>query len=145
MEGDASADALRSVGTAKLTDDRGYAEVEVSRAVLNEVIRQRLEETLRLVRQRLPSGSTQAIGSGIFLTGGTSLMRGFSELAFDVFGRDIYRPELPELSGIQSNFKDPRYATAIGLIRYAQILETERATPPGLLGKIGRLFWPFGG
>jgi hypothetical protein len=27
----------------------------------------------------------------------------------------------------------PRYATAIGLIRYAQILETERAEPPGVL------------
>lgn len=143
-EGDASADPLRSVGNAKLDDDRGFAEVEVSRAVLNEVIRQRLEETLLLVKQRLPAGSVESIGSGIYLTGGTSLMRGFSELAFEVFGRDIYRPELPELSGIQSNFKDPRYATAIGLIRYAQILETERAAPPGFFGKIGRLFWPFG-
>jgi cell division protein FtsA len=143
-EGDASADPLRSVGSAKLDDERGFAEVEVSRAVLNEVIRQRLEETLRLVKQRLPAGSVESIGSGIYLTGGTSLMRGFSELAFEVFGRDIYRPELPELSGIQANFKDPRYATAIGLIRYAQILETERAAPPGFFGKIGRLFWPFG-
>ena len=144
FEGDASADALRSVGTAKLTDDRGYAEVEVSRAILNEVIRQRLEETLSLVRERLPAGAVEAIGAGVFLTGGTSLMRGFSELAFEVFGRDIYRPELPAISGIEASFKDPRYATSIGLIRYAQILETERAEPPGLIGRIGRMFWPFG-
>ena len=143
-EGDASGDPMRSVGNAKLTDDRGFAEVEVSRAVLNEVIRQRLEETLRLVRQKLPPGAVEAIGGGIFLTGGTSLMRGFSELAFDVFGRDIYRPEPPEVSGVQSNFKDPRYATAIGLIRYAQILETERAAPPGMFRKVARVFWPFG-
>jgi cell division protein FtsA len=133
-----------STGSAKLTDDRGFAEVEVARAVLNEVIRQRLEETLRLVRQRLPEGAVESIGAGIYLTGGTSLMRGFDELAYQVFGRDIYRPDLPELSGIQANFKDPRYATAIGLIRYAQILETERAGPPGLITKVGRLFWPFG-
>jgi len=144
LEGDASADALRSVGTAKLTDERGYAEVEVDRSVLNEIIRQRLEETLKLIRQRLPTGAVEAIGAGVFLTGGTSLMRGFSELAFDVFGRDIYRPELPEISGIQASFKDPRYATSIGLIRYAQILETERAAPPGVIGRIGRMFWPFG-
>jgi cell division protein FtsA len=143
-EGDASADPVRSVGTAKLNDDRGFAEVEVSRSVLNEVIRQRLEETLRLVHQRLPTGSVEAIGAGVFLTGGTSLMRGFSELAYEVFGRDIYRPEPPEISGIQASFKDPRYATSIGLIRYAQILETERASPPGMFGKIGRMFWPFG-
>jgi cell division protein FtsA len=144
MEGDASADPARSVGTAKLVDDRGFAEVEVRLSILNEIIRQRLEETLRLVRQRLPEGSVGAIGAGVFLTGGTSLMRGFSELAFDVFGRDIYRPEPPEISGIQTSFKDPHYATAIGLIRYAQILEAERTPPPGCLGKIGRLFWPFG-
>ena len=143
-EGDASADPSRSVGTAKLTDERGFAEVEVSRSVLNEVIRQRLEETLRLVKARLPEGSVEAIGAGVFLTGGTSLMRGFSELAYDVFNRDIYRPESSELSGVQASFKDPQYATAIGLIRYAQILETERMKPPGVIGKLGRLFWPFG-
>ena len=144
MEGDASADPVRSVGTAKLTDDRGFAEVEIGRGILNEIIRQRLEETLNLVRDRLPPGSVQHIGAGVFLTGGTSLMRGFSELAFEVFGRDIYRPDPPEASGVQANFKDPHYATAIGLIRYAQILETERARPPGLFGKVGRMFWPFG-
>ena len=144
MEGDASADPAKSVGTAKLTDDRGFSEVEVGRSILNEVIRQRLEETLKLVHARLPVGAVESIGAGVFLTGGTSLMRGFSELAFDVFGRDIYRPDPPELSGIQASFKDPHYATAIGLIRYAQILEAERATPPGMIGKIGRMFWPFG-
>jgi len=144
MEGDASADPARSVGVAKLVDDRGFAEVEVRRSVLNEIIRQRLEETLCLVLQRLPENSVKLIGAGIFLTGGTSLMRGFSELAFDIFGRDIYRPEPPEISGVQASFKDPQYATAIGLIRYAQILETERAAPPGLFGKVSRLFWPFG-
>ena len=144
MEGDASSDLARSVGIAKLTDDRGFAEVEVERSILNEVIRQRLEETLKLVRARLPAGAVEQIGSGIFLTGGTSLMRGFSELAFDVFGRDIYRPEPPEVSGVQASFKDPHYATAIGLIRYAQILETERAGPAGMFKKLGRMIWPFG-
>ncbi len=143
IEGDASSDPVRSVGIAKLTDDRGFAEVEVSRNILNEIIRQRLEETLKLVRARLPIGAVEAIGAGVYLTGGTSLMRGFNELAFEVFGRDIYRPEPPEISGVQASFRDPQYATAIGLIRYAQILETERAKPPGVFGKIGRMFWPF--
>jgi len=143
LEGDASADPSRSVGIAKLDDARGFAEVEVRRSILNEVIRQRLEETLRLVRQRLPEGAVETLGAGVFLTGGTSLMRGFSELAFEVFGRDIYRPEPPDVSGVQASFKDPRYATAIGLIRYAQILETESPPPSGLAGKVFRLFWPF--
>ena len=143
-EGDVSADPAQSVGTARLTDERGFADVEVNRAELNEVIRQRLMETLNLVRQRLPLNAVQSIGAGVFLTGGTSMMRGFSKLAFDVFGRDIYRPEPPEISGVQANFKDPRYATAIGLIRYAQIFETEGASRPGFLRRLLGLFWPFG-
>jgi cell division protein FtsA len=143
-EGDASGDPARSVGVARLHDDRGFAEVEVSRAVLNETIRQRLEETLRLVLRQLPEGSVDAIGAGVFLTGGTSLMRGFDELAYQVFGCDIYRPESPEISGIQASFRDPRYATAIGLIRYALIVEAERVTPPGFFGRIARMFWPLG-
>jgi cell division protein FtsA len=143
-EGDASGDPAKSVGTARLHDDRGFAEVEVSRAVLNETIHQRLEETLRLVLRQLPEGSVDAIGAGIFLTGGTSLMRGFDELAYQVFGRDIYRPEPPEISGIQASFRDPRYATAIGLIRYALIVEAERVSPPGFFGRITRMFLPFG-
>jgi cell division protein FtsA len=143
-EGDASSDPARSVGSVKVIDDKGFAEAEVRRQVLNEVIRQRLEETLSLVKRRLPEGSVERIGTGIFLSGGTSLMRGFGELAFDVFGRDIYRPEPPELSGVQSNFKDPQYTTALGLIRYAQILDAERVQSPGCLGRIGRALWPFG-
>ncbi len=143
-EGDASGDPARAVGTAKLTDERGFAEVEVNRSMLNEIIHQRLEETLKLVRARLPAGAVEQIGAGVFLTGGTSLMRGFDKLAFNVFGRDIYRPEPPEISGVQASFKDPHFATAIGLIRYAQILETERAKPPGFIRRLFRLFWPFG-
>jgi cell division protein FtsA len=145
LEGNASSDPALSVGIAKLTDENGFADVEVKRAILNEIIRQRLEETLLLVKEQLPLGAVESIGAGIYLTGGTSLMRGFSELAFDVFGRDIYRPETPENSDLaHPSFKDPQFATAIGLIRYAQIIETETQRPPGLFGKILRLFWPFG-
>ncbi|QTN33524.1 cell division protein FtsA [Akkermansiaceae bacterium] len=144
-EGNASSDPSLSVGVAKLADESGFADVEVKRSILNEVIRQRLEETLRLVRARLPKGAVESLGAGVFLTGGTSLMNGFSELAFDVFGRDIYRPEPPDsTSSDHPSFKDPRYATAIGLIRYAQILETENSRPPGCIGKLLGLFWPFG-
>jgi cell division protein FtsA len=143
-EGHASADPVHSLGNARLTDDRGFAEVEVSRAVLNELIRQRLGEVLRLVRSRLPAGAIDLIGAGVFLTGGTSLMRGFDQLAYEVFGRAIYRPEIPEITGMQASFRDPRYATSIGLIRYAQIIEAERTEPRGLLGKLKRSIWPFG-
>jgi cell division protein FtsA len=142
-EGDASADPARSVGLIKVADEKGFAEAEVKRQLLNDIIRQRLEETMRLLLRRLPDGAMERVGTGVFLSGGTSLMRGFGELAHDVFKRDIYRPEPPELSGVQANFKDPQFTTAIGLIRYAQIIEAEREPKRGVFRKIGNVLWPF--
>lgn len=138
-EGDASGDPARSVGVVKLSDEKGFSDTEVKRQLLNDIIRQRLEETMRLLLNRLPEGAMESVGTGVFLAGGTSLMRGFGELAQDVFQRDIYRPEPPELSGVQASFKDPQFTTALGLIRYAQIVETDRAPKGGFL----RRLWPF--
>lgn len=146
-EGDASGDPARGSGTVKVPDEAGFPEIEIKRQILNDVIRMRLQETLELVRRRLPPGMLERVGTGVFLTGGTSLMKGLGELACDVFGLPVYRPERPDVSGVHAYFKDPQYSTALGLIRYAQILDEERPHAHGV-GKVGgflRSLWPFGG
>lgn len=144
-DGDASGDPARSVGTIHVPDDRGFAEVSVPRQLVNDVIRTRLEETLLLVRKRLPDGALQRLGSGIFLTGGASLMHGFGELVHEAFGTAIYRPEGADISGVHASFKDPRYSTPVGLIRYAQLMDPAlRGDSRGVMGKLARVFWPFG-
>ncbi|MFP6879560.1 MAG: cell division protein FtsA [Roseibacillus sp.] len=146
-EGDASGDPAKSSGSVKVPDEAGFPEVEIKRQILNDVIRMRLQETLELVKGRLSEGMLERVGTGVFLTGGTSLMKGFGELACDVFGLPVYRPERPDVSGVHAYFKDPQYSTALGLIRYAQILDEERPNLQGL-GKVGGFFrslWPFGG
>ena len=87
----------------------------------------------------------RGVGAGVFLTGGTSNMRGFSELANEVFNLPIYQSEQSNISGVHANFRDPQYSTAVGLIRYAQILDAERENNSG--GKVSRALksiWPFG-
>jgi cell division protein FtsA len=146
-EGDASGDPAKCEGVVRIPDEGGFPEVEIKRQILNDVIRMRLQETLELVKDRLPEGGLTRVGTGVFLTGGSSLMKGLGELACDVFDLPVYRPESPEVSGVHAYFKDPQYSTALGLIRYAQILEEERPHSPGL-GKVGgflRSLWPFGG
>lgn len=125
MEGNVSGDPARSVGTVTIPDEKGFPEIEIERSLLNDVMRGRLEEALRLVKDRLPKGSLSKVGTGVFLTGGTSLTAGFSELASEVFGLQVYRPEKPAVSGIHESFKDPQYSTAVGLIRYAQIMDAD--------------------
>jgi cell division protein FtsA len=144
-EGNASADPASSVGIVKVEDEKGFPPVEINRQTLNEVIRGRLEEAFELVIEGLPEGALGQIGTGVFLTGGTSQMRGIGELAYEIFNLPVYKPEQPDVSGVHAYFKDPQYATALGLIRYAQILDEERpSTGRGGLRALVKTLWPFG-
>tara|TARA_B110000908_G_scaffold69416_1_gene83743 strand:+ start:11948 stop:13114 length:1167 start_codon:yes stop_codon:yes gene_type:complete len=145
-EGDASGDPAKSVGIVTIEDEKGFPDIELKRQLLNDIIRGRMLETLELVKERLPEGSLKKVGTGVFLTGGTSLLRGMGELANEVFGLPVYRPEQPEVSGVQAYFRDPQYSTAVGLIRYAQIIEeekNERKSKNGFINKLSK-FLPFG-
>lgn len=142
-EADVSGDPAKSVGTVKVTDDKGFPDVEVERQKLNEIARWRLEETFEIVKGKLPEGWKSQVGTGVFLTGGTSLMNGIGELACEVFELPVYRPERPEVSGVHAYFKDPQYSTALGLIRYAQILDEERPERGGGLGTFFKALLPF--
>ncbi|MDA7610971.1 cell division protein FtsA [bacterium] len=144
-EGNASADPASSVGIVKVEDEKGFPPIEIKRQVLNDVIRGRLEEAFELVIEGLPSGALEKIGTGVFLTGGSSQMRGIGELACEVFDLPVYKPEQPDVSGVHAYFKDPQYATALGLIRYAQILGEEKSSiGPGKMKGLIKTFWPFG-
>lgn len=145
-EGDASGDPARGMGKVKVVDSNGYEEGEIQRSLLNDIIYGRLEETLSIVKSKLPEGSLKEVGSGVFLTGGTSNMRGFNELANQVFGLPIYQAQQSNISGIHANFRDPQYSTAVGLIRYAQILDADReaSNKNGIFGRVMKAILPFG-
>lgn len=143
-EGDCSGDPARGIGDVAIKDDHGLVEGKIKRSLLNDIIHGRLEEALCLVRDRLPPNALQEIGSGVFLTGGSSRMRGITELANGVFGLSVYVADPADMSGVHANFRDPQYSTAVGLIRYAQILEAEReASTGGAISRALRSFWPF--
>lgn len=145
-EGDASGDPARGMGMVKVIDDHGYEEGEISRSLLNDIIYGRLEETLTIIKDQLPKNALTAVGSGVFLTGGTSRMRGFNELANQIFGLPIYQAQQSNISGVHANFRDPQYSTAVGLIRYAQILDAERESNEkgNILTRALKSFLPFG-
>lgn len=143
-EGDATADPARSLGTINVLDDSGYPVMPIQRQLLNDIIRGRMEETLSIVRDQIPAEIRSEIGTGVFLTGGASQLRGLGDLAFEVFNMPVFYPEQPDVSGVQAYFKDPQYSTALGLIRYAQILEEERAESMGSrFSEFLRSLWPF--
>ena len=105
----------------------------IERNVLNEIIRSRLLEIFNLVKSSLPKDTFKGNRChGVYLCGGASLMRGVGELASHVFGVAISRPTLVK--------NGARYCTAIGLIRYAQILDAELPQQRSWLGRVLGLF-----
>lgn len=126
-EGSCSLDPEDIKGRVLLEGDASFVGRSVERELINEVLASRLTEIFQLVRRRLEKG--EGLGrcaAGVFLTGGTSLLRGVAGLAEEVLGLPVHRPSTAPISGLTATFENPQYATPIGLIRYAQIIESER-------------------
>jgi cell division protein FtsA len=89
----------------------------LSRQALAAVIEPRVDELFNLTQQVIrESGYEELLSSGIVLTGGTSLLPGMTELAEDVFLKPA-RIGWPHYDGSLSDVvKNPRFATAIGLL-----------------------------
>lgn len=145
-EGDASADPANSIGQVQVPDETGHTTASVDRALLNNLIRGRLEETLMIIERRLKLRGSRQLGAGVFLTGGASRMRGFGELTKEVFDAPVFRPEPPSADGVSAYYEDPQYSTVIGLLRYAQILEEEQAmlSSGNFISRLWKNVWPFG-
>ena len=64
-------------------------------------------------------------------------MKGIDGVARDVFGIKVTRAGSAPVSGVTAMFENPQYSTPIGLIRYAQILDSEKPflSPLARLGR----------
>src|SRR6201997_1559970 len=123
-----------------LKDDSGFAGKEIERETLNTIIHLRLRETLELLKRRLDEESfINYLGGGIFITGGCSLLNGIDNLAEEIFEMPAHVAHAQTTSGVTSAVENPQFSTAIGLVRFAQVMHTDR--PPRGFGRIfGRLF-----
>lgn len=124
-EGGAFPEGPTENGMLTIEDDTGLVLGEVERAFLYEVMYLRTKEILTQVRVQV-EGHLGRLGAGVFLTGGVSLMKGIDAVAREVFDIKVTRAGSAPLSGITATFENPQYSAPIGLIRYAQILESEK-------------------
>ena len=87
---------------------------------LCEIIEYRMREIFAIAKDRIEgNGCGDLIGSGVVLTGGTSLLKGCRDLARDVFNGIPSRIGRPQgIIGGSETLSSPIYATAIGLARY---------------------------
>ena len=98
--------------------DRG--DVQCSRKLLARVISARVAEIFGILKADLEKNKMDSlINGGIVLTGGCCSLEGIDELADKVFGKPVRIGHPKGTSGIQVAFRNPSYATGIGLLHYA--------------------------
>jgi len=98
--------------------DLGFSEERwVSRQILCEIIEQRCDEILRLIRAELEeSGFLDVAQSGLVLTGGCAHLPQFDRLAEHVFGTHVRIGSPKGITGHSELVSDPAFACAVGLV-----------------------------
>jgi cell division protein FtsA len=103
----------------------------VPRRELSRIMQPRVEEILTMVRDKIDGmGYLSHLGGGVVLTGGCANMPGIAELAFRVFRLPVRIGVPAGLGGLVDEFKNPEYATAVGLVLAGLGESRERETGP---------------
>ena len=113
--------ALANQEKIKVKGVRGRETIEISQAMLSEVIEPRMIEIFNLSLDEIrKSNVMNKLNFGVVITGGGSQLKNTTDLAQEIFNMPVKigYPELKD-SEVSKVTNNPRYATAIGIIEYA--------------------------
>jgi cell division protein FtsA len=138
-EGSANPDEAQPGNTIILKNDSGFSGCEIERANLNRIIYARVRELFELVKKDIAAHcDIDLVRAGLMLTGGCCRLRGLIEVAGEIFDQPVHSVAAQEVAGPTSVFQNPQYATAIGVVKYAQLMQQTEEEPSSLLGSVGR-------
>ena len=109
----------------------GRAPQHIPRSQILAIIKPRMEEILKMVKERLDKlGLSRPLGGGVVLTGGGAQLSGIVDLANRVLripARVGCPIPSPSLGGLVQEYRSPAYATAIGLVLEGNDRETRES------------------
>ncbi len=95
---------------------------------IEQITAARIWEIFEVVKKKLGAAfSPENCAAGVVLTGGTAKLSGIAECAAKVFGVPAHLGESP--SWVAENLRDPGFNTALGLLYYGLVSQTERTAP----------------
>jgi len=134
----AHGNAVLSEGASESIAVDGESGRKVEKNYVNEIMNARVTELLSVLAEDLRGkGLLDKIGKGVYLTGGSSLMRGLDDVCAEIFQLPVQKNSRASMSGPAALFENPQYATPVGLIRYAQLLDEQRPAK-GILANFGK-------
>jgi cell division protein FtsA len=93
----------------------------MGRRILSDILQPRAEEIFHLVWDEISkAGYEKSLNSGLVLTGGGAVLDGMSEIAEQIFDLPIRRGWPAGIGGLADHVANPAYATAVGLVVYAE-------------------------
>ena len=108
----------------------------VSRRDLAMVIEARFEEIFELAEKEIKrSGYVGLLRAGAVITGGSSQLPGYRDLASRILNLPIRLAQPENVSGIADTLKNPSYSTSVGLLRLG--LEMDAMNEPEVLTNMG--------
>ncbi|MDR1971565.1 MAG: cell division protein FtsA [Treponema sp.] len=94
----------------------GRPTIPIPRGQILGIVRPRMEEIYRMVKEGLDKLSlSHPLGAGIVLTGGGAMLSGAAELASHIFRMPVRVGNPLPVPGLLEEYRNPLYATAIGL------------------------------
>jgi cell division protein FtsA len=111
----------------------------MARRIVSEVLQPRAEEIFHLVWDEIHrAGYEKALNSGIVLTGGAANLEGMTEIAEQIFDMPVRHGSPTSRGSLADHIGNPSFATAVGLVMYAQ-RQRSMDGHPASRGGIGRL------
>jgi len=108
----------------------GRPPVAIPKSQILEIIKPRMEEIFKMVKEKLNKlGHNRPLGGGIVITGGGSQLLGAVELASEIFGLPVRMGMPLPVGGLVEEYRNPAYATALGLVLEAYEREKKIAAP----------------
>lgn len=98
-------------------------QIEINRHEMAQIIEARVEEMFTLIHQEIKrSGYDGLLPAGLVLTGGSSALRGMTDLANRVMGMPVRIGKPEKLTGMVDKLQSPAYSTSVGLLRWAVMM-----------------------
>lgn len=109
----------------------------ITQTYLAQIIESRMEEIFVKAKSKIEEAvPLNSLPAGIVLTGGSSLLKGCTELAEGIFGVPVRTGNPIQISGIKEKVCKPQYSTALGLIRYGALNYREPTRESGIVSGI---------
>ena len=97
--------------------------VDINRHEMTEIIEARVEEIFGIMLKEIKrSGYDGLLPAGMVLTGGSSALKGISEVASRVLGMPVRNGEPANLTGMVDKLQSPAFSTSVGLAQWAVLM-----------------------